>query len=112
MSLFGRFVRSVARTLGARREPLPVRSPDLEAQRLIAAAIEADATGDHRTAETLCREAVALAPQAPAAWMGLGLALQLQNRLDEALPPLERAVSLAPASVSALYNLGRLYHAA
>src|SRR5436190_22835684 len=101
MSLLGRFARSLVRTLGARGSASPAKS---EAKRLTAAAAEADAAGDHRAAEKLCRDALRLAPDAPGAWMGLGLALQLQNRLDEALPALERAVELAPASAAASYN--------
>src|SRR5829696_1544071 len=106
MSMLLRLARAVAALLNARRAD--VRGP--AADDLLERAAEADGRGDHRTAERLCRQAIAAAPRAPDGWMNLGLALQLQGRLDDALEALRRAVELAPRSAPALYNLGRACH--
>jgi Flp pilus assembly protein TadD len=59
-----------------------------------------------RDTETLCRRALAIAPQAAVMHMELGIELGRQNRMNEALPALAEAVRLQPEHPKAQYNLG------
>lgn len=67
------------------------------------------ATGEYTRGEECFRRAVALQPQAAAAHEGLGFALLMQRRVDEAEPALIEAVRCAPTLSSPLNNLGALY---
>ncbi len=51
--------------------------------------------GDHERAETLFRHAVQLAPHEARLWMGLGISLEGQQRMTEALAVYKQADSLA-----------------
>jgi protein O-GlcNAc transferase len=104
MSLLVKFARDVTEMLRGRRGVAALST-------LLDRAAQADARGQHVEAEHLSREALAVAPDSAAAWMSLGLALQLQRRLAEACEALTRAVELAPNSAGALYNLGRAHYA-
>jgi protein O-GlcNAc transferase len=113
MSMLSRLAGALKGTLRTRaREPdaAPTGSP--EAERLVVLAAEADGRGDHGGAEALCRQAIAIAPRSIAGWMNLGLALQFQGRLDEAVGAFGHALQIAPGSAPVLYNLARAHHAA
>lgn len=76
---------------------------------LLAAATRAHQAGDLAGAERLYRAALHAAPAQAAALTGLGASLAQQDRLEEAIAVLERAVAAAPdlgAAAPAWANLG------
>lgn len=52
--------------------------------------------GRYPEAESCCRQALAVLPDHPYALNGLGNSLARQDRIDEALPAFERAMTLSP----------------
>jgi tetratricopeptide (TPR) repeat protein len=59
-------------------------------------------------AETHCRRALALAPQAPEVLTNLGQVLRLKGRFGEAIECYKRGLELAPDSVSIRISMGEL----
>ncbi|QGJ68883.1 UDP-glucose:protein N-beta-glucosyltransferase [Planctomycetales bacterium 10988] len=66
-------------------------------------------TGQFPQAEQACRQVTKEAPQFAPAWRLLGLCLQRQNRLSEALTCHQKAVEYAPKSAEAHNDLGINY---
>jgi hypothetical protein len=66
------------------------------------------ARGEQALAERAYREALALNPEYAEAHNNLGLALELQGRLDDALAHFDRALELAPEFASAHANRAQL----
>jgi len=73
---------------------------------LVAQAMQAHQRGDIASAERDYRAALATAPDHPAALHYLGVIHYQRNRLDDALPLLERAVVLVPEEPEFHNNLG------
>ncbi len=67
--------------------------------------------GDHDAAIELMGRAIALAP-APDAYSNLGIALQAQGRLEEAIASFHHALQLKPDFPEAYYNMGNALAAA
>ncbi len=61
--------------------------------------------GDHRAAVEMMGRSIALV-EAPATLGNLGIALQAQERHEEAIDACRRAIALDPAVAEAFYNLG------
>jgi len=76
--------------------------PDAE----VRSALEAHKKGDIDRAERGYRAALAAAPQDPLALHYLGVVMYQRNRLDEAIPLLERSVSARPQEPEFHNNLG------
>ncbi len=57
-------------------------------------------------AEQIVRQVVAIAPGHAEAWCVLGVACQVQGRIDEAVTHYQQALQLAPSYIDALNNLG------
>jgi tetratricopeptide (TPR) repeat protein len=64
---------------------------------------------DWDAAESYYREAIALTPDAAAAWSGLGRTFMRQQRFSDALPALEEALRLQPNHPPTLEWLGEAY---
>jgi tetratricopeptide (TPR) repeat protein len=64
--------------------------------------------GHHANAADLIRKSLALAPRAPA-YTNLGESLRMLGKLDEAIPVVQKAIELNPASAEAIGNLGLIY---
>ena len=86
----------MARSARARQcRPLPPARPaDVDA--MVRAALAAHQRGDLEGAEREYRSALAATPEHPLATHYLGVILYQRNRLDEAMPLLERAAAAAP----------------
>src|SRR5262249_10624419 len=67
------------------------------------------AMGQAAEAESACRHAIALAPRLPVAHLNLGLALQDNGRMDEALASFRRASALDPDNAMAIACEGMLH---
>jgi len=65
-------------------------------------------TGDYASAEAAYRASVALKPQSDAGWAGLGNALRHQERIDDAIEAMDRAVAANPSNVDAHRALNEL----
>lgn len=63
------------------------------------------AAGDAGPAIGIYREATHLAPDKPTLWSGLGVTLLAEDRLDEAIVALDKAVELDPMDLSCAINL-------
>ena len=80
-----------------------------EADRLIAAGRQAEDAGDLRAACERYRQAIALAPEHPAAHLNLGIALEGLGDLAAAQRMYEAALAVDPGNAYANYNLGKLH---
>ena len=86
----------------------PERSTVVAADRLISAGRQAEDAGNLGEACERYREAVALAPQYPAAHLNLGVALEASGDGDGALRSYEAVLASDPGNAYANYNLGKL----
>jgi protein O-GlcNAc transferase len=77
-----------------------------EADRAISRGQQSEDSGDFAAAETLFREAVALAPGYPRAHINLGNALHKLGRLEDSAAAHRAALALDPDYAGAHYNLG------
>lgn len=59
-------------------------------------------------AERICRQAIVLDPRLPMVWNSLGIALERQDRLDEAKAAYQKQIEVDPAHEHAYANLGLL----
>ncbi len=87
------------------------------AQRLVApssAELEALANafnqGNYAHTETLARDLIARFPQHSIAWKALGVILQHQGQLEEALKISQHALVLSPFDAENFYNLGNIFN--
>ncbi|MGA1858141.1 tetratricopeptide repeat protein [Azospirillum sp. 11R-A] len=100
------------RSLFPQRMPSPPQAEGLErgiipdGERLAAQAVALHRQGRFAKAETLHRQAVAMAPTQPAAWTNGGLTLLRLGRIKAAIHWHRLAVTLNPAFAEALGNLG------
>lgn len=67
-----------------------------------------DDLGDHGAAESRFRSAIAVAPEVPEPWAGLGANLRIQGRLAEARVACEHALSLRAAFPAVRWNLAMI----
>lgn len=74
-----------------------------------AAAKAADA-GDYAKAETLLKQAVAINPEGPEAYVNLGIVYVKQDKWDQAIEAYKKALELQPDNEAVSYNLGIAYH--
>src|SRR5215203_3907881 len=120
----GRQVRAGVQGRVVRRAVAPERpaatSSSVPASPAQADQIVAEGMAHHRAgrfaeAEACCRldlaiqryrQAIALQPESPQAYNNLGVALQAQGALVEAIPCFERAIALAPGYPDGHFNLG------
>jgi Flp pilus assembly protein TadD len=61
----------------------------------------------HDEAAGYCRAALAVRPDSPGAWVGLGATLRLPNHVDEAIAAFRHAIALQPEYAEPHHRLGR-----
>lgn len=86
----------------------PVDPSRAQAQKLIAAGNAAEDAGRVAEAKGMYLQAVALAPQLPAAHLNLGIACEALGEAEEARASYERVLALEPDHPFGAYNLGKL----
>jgi len=91
--------------------PRPTRkgTPEAEAVETYNKGLQLSDAGDFLGAEKEYRRAIALDPQLPEAWNGLGHSLKRQKRYQDSLAAYDRALALRPEYPLAMQYLGELY---
>ena len=77
---------------------------------LVNSAAKAADAGDYAKAETLLKQAVAINPEGPEAYINLGTIYLKQEMWPEATEAYKKALELQPDNVTLEYNLGIAYH--
>jgi Flp pilus assembly protein TadD len=100
--------------LAAGDDPVPTPTPGHaaggpSAESLVNDGIARAKRGEWAQAEASHRAAIALSPELPEAWNGLGHALKNQKRFDESLAAYQEALRLRPRYPQALEYMGETY---
>ncbi|HLK12354.1 MAG TPA: tetratricopeptide repeat protein [Candidatus Binatia bacterium] len=101
---------TTALAFGSGELPAPATKPDTAtAVARYNEGVAFTAKGDWPKAEAAYHEAVMRKPDFPEAWNGLGHALKMQRRFDDAVRAYQRALALRPGYAQAMEYLGETY---
>jgi len=89
--------------------PTPKGTPHATAESVYNEGLALANAGDFLGAEAAYRRAIALDPNLPEAWNGLGHSLKKQKRFQESLAAYDKALELRPDFPLAMQYLGELY---